>query len=54
MCGLLAGIVVYWNQLLDNAFTLKVLLANGMLQLVHIHDNPATFMSYVNGLNIDL
>src|SRR5262249_36163186 len=38
LCGVLAGSVGFWNQLLDSAFAFNTLLASGQLQVVHITD----------------
>jgi pimeloyl-ACP methyl ester carboxylesterase len=43
MCGVMAGAVGWWNQILDNAFAFNALLAGGTLPLVHIADPTTTF-----------
>ena len=38
VCGVLSGTVGLWNQWLDSAFALNVLLASGNLEIAHITD----------------
>jgi len=49
MCGVLAGGVGTWNQALDSAFALDVLLAGSALPIVHI-TNPAGAFNQAEGI----
>lgn len=40
MCGVLAGGVGLWNEALDGAFAFNTLVANGVLEVVHITNPP--------------
>src|SRR5260221_103442 len=43
MCGVLAGGIGTWNQVLDSAFAFNVLLASNTLPVVHITNPSAAF-----------
>jgi pimeloyl-ACP methyl ester carboxylesterase len=49
MCGVLAGGVGTWNQALDSAFALDVLLAGSALPIVHI-TNPTDVFNQAEGI----
>jgi pimeloyl-ACP methyl ester carboxylesterase len=48
MCGVDAGSVGFWNELLDEAFAFNTLLAGNTLQVVNIAD---PWQDYVNAIN---
>jgi pimeloyl-ACP methyl ester carboxylesterase len=48
MCGVLAGGVGFWNELLDEAFAFNTLLAGNTLQVVNIADPGQNYANAVN------